>query len=1525
MSTKPNYISEAYNTSALMTGVNPQTGSLQASVKIADISAGVMIPASFTLTLSVGPQTLPTLRTTGFSQNVHLYYAAFNIPRIDIRNNRMYFADGSVEELVNTTDAYSFLYRKVRDIKITKKFDIDPVEKTDPWFLVEYKGGMAEYYDIYGLLVRMVSPTGHYLEFSYSNNMCYKIEAKTGTTDKTAGTDIAKEVLSKLEISYINGVPVSVTKTLFPAGTAPVTETATISNKMVCKSLSWFGGCDPLDQEHYITRVQLPTDERPYVFEYQEVTSPRPLSLNRITTPHGGVYSVTFHPRETLKYGNVEETMQYIPAVKTFQFSVEPIPDHTTGPTLKAGDIFQTFSFPGENNFTGYSSTGSYTPQLNRDNCLLKAEDYTYTTVEETDFRSYKLKTTRTYNRFHLMTEEIKDYNHNEYFREKNVYVYEYIDSGLSSPGNIEAQTDCRFSFWTTRTTTYEKIKDGAVETGKVRTEQWTREYDDWGNLTKEKLPSNIENQYVYYSESGEAGSCDAAPFGLRCYLKTATIVGKSMPTNKVTAYKYMKVSGNNSSFILITPPHYSGPEIRVSVNPFILLPSEVTENSTLITTCSYQSTGATFIARMLTGVLTGVRNTTTTLETAMKEGWEIDAAYTTLTHKRWIESKVLPGTETLTRRIDESAQRLADGRLMSCSVPNNTSDTGVNTTTYGYDARSRLTEVRDYSNQAGYEETETIAYTPFNSDTMSTTVARTLRKITETTMYNFKLLPVEMKREVEGYANPTTSYYYYDTDDTLVHSEFVEDTLISINPEQSANIRTTNSVSHYPLYNKTDTAAGALFFQDSDPVLRSRTERADGSEIKFEIMFNEYGKIASVRQYGTVVNRESVETVIDQKLSGNVYDGFGRLTRAITFTGDNTQEATCYSQVDYVYDIFDRVTEEKVSEVSPEHPASAPEIIQTTTWTYGADIANFNSAVSITCKDSTNYTVVNASRKYDGFGRLTELTTNDAVPAGNIVTRYTYASTNDDQPSTITTGSTSVAYTYDTVTGLPAAMVMTNTTGPNHPLNTRTRYTYKKDTKLLESAGVYPLPDTVMLDPLSIYSFKYNANEVVDEISYSCIQIGNSGQNDNSYIQSKFFYNRQSNGKPWFVTISLQGVHIISKFLSYNSVAAKCSNVTFQYVPYNKEILVDVKYLNNRNSYAIGKPETISISCAGFYTDADYASLNISCTSIYDEFGRESERLHTTHKNEGALDIAHYYDAHSRVKERAVVIKKTASATTGIQYDNQYTYSNSGSSTSLSQSRKTKSILQQDGSASSPETLSQFDYSFNTLLNFENVNNTIGSRIENYSYIKDMPKGIGTEDSALVLTYNSYGNVESVAAAGVYAGETAMITYNALNQPGVFNHFDRSEPDVAKQFTPTAYEYDAYNRVCKITTREYPTATTSTTVFLIYEGDDVSAEIETSNTTSTEGVITTSTIVSRCVYLRVQGMLLGRILETEINTAAPKLYLDWYMTDPSGSVRGVTRYRQGVASTASDAAVTTFFDYSDYGQRTDITTSVPG
>lgn len=53
------FISEAYNDEALKTGINAQTGSFQASITLAEISAGIQFPASFSLNLIIGQQTLP--------------------------------------------------------------------------------------------------------------------------------------------------------------------------------------------------------------------------------------------------------------------------------------------------------------------------------------------------------------------------------------------------------------------------------------------------------------------------------------------------------------------------------------------------------------------------------------------------------------------------------------------------------------------------------------------------------------------------------------------------------------------------------------------------------------------------------------------------------------------------------------------------------------------------------------------------------------------------------------------------------------------------------------------------------------------------------------------------------------------------------------------------------------------------------------------------------------------------------------------------------------------------------------------------------------------------------------------------------------------------------------------------------------------------------------------------------------------------------------------------------------------------
>ena len=91
------YFSEAYNASILSTGVSPQTGSFQATIKLAEINSGIQCPASFTLNLMVGVSAFS--RRSPTSTSYPAQNSSLNIPAIIGtlgQPMRMYCASGAI-------------------------------------------------------------------------------------------------------------------------------------------------------------------------------------------------------------------------------------------------------------------------------------------------------------------------------------------------------------------------------------------------------------------------------------------------------------------------------------------------------------------------------------------------------------------------------------------------------------------------------------------------------------------------------------------------------------------------------------------------------------------------------------------------------------------------------------------------------------------------------------------------------------------------------------------------------------------------------------------------------------------------------------------------------------------------------------------------------------------------------------------------------------------------------------------------------------------------------------------------------------------------------------------------------------------------------------------------------------------------------------------------------------------------------------------------------------------------------------
>lgn len=1464
------FVSEAYNPGALVTGVNPQTGSFQACITLADLTIGVQAPASFALSLSIGPMTMARLPISWEEQ--WAFYAALNLPRIDVRNMKIYFADGAVEELIDRGSTYELLYHRVKDIKIEKKYEFGPDES--PWFLICRKGGIAEYYNSSGYLEKIASPAGHYIEFSYYLNQCRFIKAKTGA---------APDVLSQLEITYDDKeIPSSVIKTINPGSNNKKSEISLIDVDWSCKSRGLFSTCSKDNTEYYVRSVKLPADDDSYKFYYhQRVISSQPLNLTNIETPYGSALFASW-AADSIKYGKINSDMQYIPVVQALCCSPISIAYDEKVKSLLLGSYWQEFEYNKDKNFTGYTDTPEYTPHQGKDNCILHTDDYTYTSTETRGCNQNIQVIKKTYNRFHLLIREVTDYRSSSYFRVTKVYTYAHIMTGQDISGQPAS-----FHFWTRCDTTYQEVSNGQELPNRSRIESQLREFDNYGNLTSETDPSGIQTVYEYYPATAEIG-CDAAPYGMPCFLKKITIKPNSTTSNnklagKEKSYTYTKVSGNSYSYTVAAPPSLpSGSDKTLNYNSFMLLPFTVFDNNVLMETNSYKASGSTFADKLLTGALTNVSNWSNRMDNELIYTWSIDSDKALLTQGKEYtyqgstgdKKRRSGGTVTLT---------LATGQPHSETAPNGT------ITNYAYDEKERLSSVTTF---AGPPEVKTVTYQPWSGSTAANVVS--VKKNEFETIYslNNNLQPVKIESNARVY--PVIQYYTYNPDGTPCE-DMATETFESYDPDTERAVVVTikygSVLTEYPTISNTQNASGANLWTATDPVSRTKTQTASGANVFYESTFNEYGKVSSIRQHGYVRGQDGQITALDQTLTTNDYDGFGRLI-STTSNGANKE---CKCNTRYEYDAFDRIIIEEVYLIDTSAPEMLITLFNSTCYGYSNHILSFDSPTSILCEcgappggnSTTNQIITSSTCEYDGFGRLISQKTPGGLIPSNISTWYDYINTIDDLPSTVKMGtgttpasaSTSVAYTYYQDTGLLKSMALTNATGDsNIPANTTATYTYDSTTKLLTEASMSQAGSS---SPLSKYTYMWTDSERVYWASCKYPAL-------DEFVMT-FMYTPQ--GKPSNTGYFFGGQQPKLRYLySYDNPAGFCNKVRIALGSTKKyaEAEISINYVLAGNGYAIGNISSITLLIKDFFSDGN---LESSCEYTYDDFGRELNRYYknTGHLG-GSMEILQVYDAFSKVTSRTVDIKNGQSFSTS--YANTYSYLNEGSGTPLQESRQTKVTRP----TTTPEVYaaeeqSKFVYSFSGLSRFNMIKNK-DEQSETYSYAYDRVTGYVKNNVLEGFQYDKCGNVMSDNRQG-------MLRYNALNQLGTYNKNIGGAPNTYEKAT---YIYNPFNNLCTVNTAD------GSSIYYLYDGELVIGEVEMKG----------SQYIAVSWYLRVGDFVLGRFLEVApmAQGGSWTYYLEWYMTDSFGSVRGVNKFRYQSSSTDVNSVETRFYDYSDYGER---------
>ncbi|WP_257458081.1 RHS repeat-associated core domain-containing protein [Archangium lipolyticum] len=206
---------------------------------------------------------------------------------------------------------------------------------------------------------------------------------------------------------------------------------------------------------------------------------------------------------------------------------------HTVNPGRDQPAIIKTYSFSQDQNFLGYES-GKPEFVEGEDNLYLVQGNYTYKSTENilgSDGETPLSSTVRTFNKFHLLTKEVKT---QQGTRLTTTITYNG-DPSLAfnkQPANLHQPR--------TVVTRYEDLKASTSREETVETET-----DAHGNTLSTVEKTGVKTAYEYYPAAGVAGKCPADPFGFVRYVKRIIVspaAGASgSATARTTEYTYQK------------------------------------------------------------------------------------------------------------------------------------------------------------------------------------------------------------------------------------------------------------------------------------------------------------------------------------------------------------------------------------------------------------------------------------------------------------------------------------------------------------------------------------------------------------------------------------------------------------------------------------------------------------------------------------------------------------------------------------------------------------------------------------------------------------------------------------------------------------------------------------------------------------------------------------------------------------------------------------------------------------------------
>lgn len=479
--------------------INPRTGLYNVGLQFVSCSANNALGPVINFGLTYDPLSLKNLGFgTGFSLGLTQY---------DSHTGTLSLSSGEQYHVTETTDQPVILQKKLNNFNFIK---------SESSYSVVWKNGITE--TLMGpndlskikMPVELSGPMGHAVNFLWDY-----------TGDVPRLTAVKDSIRTLLSVEYNDDI--STVLSLFPGSNSETLYILSFANKnlikLVHRSLS-------LQKNETVTAISLE-----WLFSYQTVGDF--YLIAGMDTPSGLREDVVWQAN-VMRFPD-KSGLRALPAVV----------HHTRTPGAGQPAVVKKWSWS-DTNYLGLGGNNDWEPH--NDNVFGITGSYEYSSTETLTGKNTEIITTRTFNKFHQMTEEQRKRD------------------GAASVQSMEYYADVNETFekqpeqFLLIRKKEDYLRDSAGNSGKPVITLF--EYDDQGNPISSTSPDGILTTYIWYDPKGEDG-CPSSNGGFTRYLKQKsvtfpTVNGYSDVPSEVIIYTYSRPE--NTAFITQqTQEIYSG------------------------------------------------------------------------------------------------------------------------------------------------------------------------------------------------------------------------------------------------------------------------------------------------------------------------------------------------------------------------------------------------------------------------------------------------------------------------------------------------------------------------------------------------------------------------------------------------------------------------------------------------------------------------------------------------------------------------------------------------------------------------------------------------------------------------------------------------------------------------------------------------------------------------------------------------------------------------------------------------------